>query len=132
MQTIKHKGLEAEFTFYSGERATRNCPGEDPYVEVDGVEISDWDEFAEYFGINGETPIFAYSREAMLDRIEEREHSAIVDAAYDAMADNEPDPDDYGDPYDDFHNRDFPDYDDGPSCVGGDYWRNDAGEWCCG
>jgi len=101
MDTIEHKGLEIEFTPVAGEPSTRDYPGADPYMEIDSARVSDWDEFAECWGANGETPIIAASLDSMIETILDKEQNAIEDAAWELVNDWEPDCDDGDDYWDD-------------------------------
>ena len=89
--TIEHNGMEIEVVLYGGERPTRDCPGEDPHAELEDVRVSDWDEFAFNYGVNGETPCYATTLEKLLDRITEREWDEISSAAFDVASQEEPD-----------------------------------------
>jgi len=96
MTEIEHKGMLIEVTEHGGEQATRYCPGEDPYVEYESVIVSDWDEFAEWWGANGERPTFATSLDALLEKVSNEEYDAISEAAWEiSRRDNEPDFDDF-------------------------------------
>jgi hypothetical protein len=100
---IEHKGMLVEYHVSDGEPMTRDYPGCPPEVEQESVCVSDWDEFAEWWGAKGERPTFAPSLAALLEKLSEREWDSITDAAFDAAANDEPDfdpPDDYD--YDDF------------------------------
>lgn len=97
MTEIEHKGMLIETIEHGGEQATRYCPGEDPYVEYESVTVSDWDEFAEWWGANGESPMFATDLESLLERISNQEYDAISEAAWDKARDDEPDFDDFDD-----------------------------------
>jgi len=92
---LEHKGMWIEFSPHSGEQATRMHPGEDPYLEIESVTVSDWDEFAEWWGAKGETPVFATDIETLLEIVSDREYDAIADAAWELIRDEEPDFDDF-------------------------------------
>lgn len=89
--TIEHNGMEIEVVLYGGERPTRDCPGEDPHAELESVHVSDWDEFAFNYGVNGTSPCYATTLEKLLDRVTEREWDEISFAAFDKAAKEERD-----------------------------------------
>ena len=91
MTTLTYKGMEIEFDVSPGEPMTRDYPGEAPYVDVGKVTVSDWDEFAEYWGAKGEEPTFEPSLERLLEVILNREYDAISDAVWDQLNSEEPD-----------------------------------------
>lgn len=98
--SIEHKGMEIEFTYHAGTPGRFSGPPEDCYpdepaeVEIDGVYVSDWDEFAEWWGANGDTPVFAPNLDTLLDKLADREHDAIYEAACEQAEDYD------GEPYD--------------------------------
>jgi len=101
MTTIEHAGLEIEFSACGGEPATRDYPGDPAHIEIESAQVSDWDEFAEIWGANGETPIIAADLDSMIEKILDRDATAIEDAAWDLVSDDEPDCDDGDDYWDD-------------------------------
>tara|TARA_S200002703_G_C3729522_1_gene224254 strand:+ start:34 stop:363 length:330 start_codon:yes stop_codon:yes gene_type:complete len=90
---LEHKGMQIEFTPIAGEAMTRNYPGADPYVEIESVDVSDWDEFAEWWGAKGESPTFAPSIEELLEKVSNQEYDAISDAAWEIVRDYDDEPD---------------------------------------
>lgn len=88
MDTIEFRGIEVEFTYYAGERATRDYPGAPAWIEIDSTRVSDWDEFAEWWGT---AHMFAPSLEMMLNRIVDKFGEEIEQEAHNAIESQEPD-----------------------------------------
>lgn len=130
METIEHKGMEITAHYTAGVQGRFSGPPEDCYpsepaeVEIEEVCVSDWDEFAEWWGANGETPVFAPSLDTLLDKLADREFDEVYEAVCDAVAD------DYdGEPYDIDDDSYWEDHDiyGGGSYIGGD--SDLMGEW---
>lgn len=120
MDIIEFHGIGIEFTYYGAERygAERGRP---TYATLDDYYVSNWDDFAAHWSA---TRWFGPTLQAMLDTIVDEFADKIEQEAIDCSQEPEPE-------YDPYEDSDY-DYDDGPSCTGGDYWRNDAGEWRLG
>jgi hypothetical protein len=100
MNTMEYNGMLVEFTVTT----QGGGPGwpEEPLVEIQSLSVSDWKEFASFYGPLGTMPVFGRSVEAMLERIESRDYDAIADAALGSL-----------------------DYDDEPDCIDDDsYWED--------
>ena len=98
MDTIEFRGIEVEFTYYPGERATREYPGAQPWIEIESARVSDWDEFAAWWGVKEGAHMFEPSLEMMIERILDKFGDAIEQEASDHISSQEPDfdpPDEY-------------------------------------
>jgi hypothetical protein len=67
---IEHEGMAIQVVVYP-----------DRHVEIHGVDVSDWDVFADEWGANGKRPRFASSVENLLDWLVHKEWRKIEKAA---------------------------------------------------
>ena len=81
---IEHKGMLIEVSVSGGEAATREYPGSPPEVEQTSVRVSDWDEFAAWWGAENKVAPTSETIEQRLERLSEAEWPAIEEAAFKA------------------------------------------------
>jgi len=99
---IEHKGMLVEVSIGGYEPATREYPGCPAMVEQTDVRVSDWDEFAAWWGAENKVAPTSESIEKRLERLSEAEWPAIEEAAW-KLAEQEAkdwdgDPDDFEPP----------------------------------